>query len=1437
MKQKVAKNFLGASVSVVFGVLATAVVTAHDISNLVDASSVNDALFDGVSFDKKLNNFDCDIQDVSEDSLLPILFRGDLSPANAAFTITRPGVYRLTSAKSASGVPNITITASNVTLDLGGNTLTGGTNGVQVTGNNVTILNGTVTGMTQNGVFIQGSGCRVDNCDFLLGGTGVTLQNANECVIENCRVRNVTQAGVSLQRTWTSSVRSCEIISINGGVNVYGVVAKNGGNNSVTQCVIQDLQTNSSTVGAEVAGILLDNEVASNAQDNQIGAVVSLTTTAAAYGVLTRMSLSNAAKIPGQPLLAGTNAQVAFDGSGNAFSVWEQGTTTQIYSSQYVMGLGWRLTSTLPGQNPSVASTVPQVAVDQFGNAISVWIQSDGVVNKVYWSRYSVASAVWSDAAQLPNQPAFAATVPQIAIDQDGNAIAVWVQSGGAGDRVYWSRYSVTAAVWSDAVQIPNQIASTATVPQIAIDQDGNAIAVWIQNLRPYWSKYTATSSVWTNAVLVQAASITAPPRIDIDQDGNVIAVWSQSSRIYWSKYTATSSVWSTAVQIPNQPALTASVSQIAIDPLGNAIAVWLAGNNIYWSRYTAASAVWSDTALLPNQTATAGATPQVAVDKNGNAIAVWRQSNRIWWSRYTANLGWSNVAQVPAQLVQTAILPQVSVDTFGNAIVVWTQSDGSRNQIYWSSYTSGTSWVTGTAITGVSSLDGDGVGICASNRYVASNVAYDCDSAFIGVSTEFIDSQANARGVDNIDTNLTTSDSVPLIVDQAYTIESKLDAYALVSDSATIESKLDYLMACDYDALPAPTTLSTDYGAYCLSADMSGDLAITGSGITLCLNGHTISGGTNGILVSGDEVIVKNGTVKSATASGIKLTGDKCTLQDIVSVGNVTGFELSGADNCTITNCSALDNSREGFLLTNAQKNNVTACQAINTSGAGVIAGFKTTSGVGNSFVDCSVNGVVSSNTNAFGVLGQGENKTKFDNCSIMNITTTCYGAGIALIGDYLATPTANDFVFFDAGRFSRFPNWLNTSVGSYLTMGGLGNYKIIKFNPTATTSLDALTTVTVTPSMSSGVRTSAWLSWHNKQYLAVSGDNDAGNDIVIYDFNLASGTVTTVTSYSHHPTESADGCDWVVSDTLAYLIYTADTSTSNEITSLRFDGSNLIKTSGLEYASNLLSVRAHTYKGKNRLFVTVFNTDPDILVYGFNDINGSELLEKLPATYTISGGFADVLTPFDFDGETYVAFGVSAAASPTVRVLKYTENPTSQFELFATYDYGPSVAAVSVDALVTGTTVYLAVGGNKAGEYTKILTFDPYQPTVTTRIQPFYNLSAETTPAGYYTSGVSWNRCPGVDNKIFLAAAKEIMASQPCLHVFGFNFTNQSQLNLVSDCMLSGVPAGDGVLLDEVINAAYDNTTYNCQEGFVSGVRTDYTVPQFATSNREVS
>ena len=74
--------------------------------------------------------------------------------------------------------------------------------------------------------------------------------------------------------------------------------------------------------------------------------------------------------------------------NGNATAIWHQsdGTRTNIWANQYVAGVGWATAELIETEDLGDAER-PQLAVDPDGNAIAVWYQDDGMRLNVWANR------------------------------------------------------------------------------------------------------------------------------------------------------------------------------------------------------------------------------------------------------------------------------------------------------------------------------------------------------------------------------------------------------------------------------------------------------------------------------------------------------------------------------------------------------------------------------------------------------------------------------------------------------------------------------------------------------------------------------------------------------------------------------------------------------------------------------------------------------------------------------------------------------------------------------------------------------------------------------------------------------------------------------------------------------------------------------------------
>ena len=241
--------------------------------------------------------------------------------------------------------------------------------------------------------------------------------------------------------------------------------------------------------------------------------------------------------------------QIAFDANGNAMAVWTQVDLTSYYfsdmwASRFTASAGggsWG-TATLIAPNNMGNAINPQIAIDVNGNALVVWVQFYGFSRDIWSNRFSSAGGSWGTATLIETANTGNALEPQIAVDATGNALAVWTQSDGTRYNIWANRFTVAAGgggSWGAATLIQSDTVRDAGEPQIAFDSSGNAMAVWAQSdgLRDtIWASRFAAAygGSWGAPSLIES-NITAPaktPQIALDTNGNAMAIWAQSDRM-----------------------------------------------------------------------------------------------------------------------------------------------------------------------------------------------------------------------------------------------------------------------------------------------------------------------------------------------------------------------------------------------------------------------------------------------------------------------------------------------------------------------------------------------------------------------------------------------------------------------------------------------------------------------------------------------------------------------------------------------------------------------------------------------------------------------------------------------------------------------------------------------------------------------------------------
>jgi hypothetical protein len=173
----------------------------------------------------------------------------------------------------------------------------------------------------------------------------------------------------------------------------------------------------------------------------------------------------------------------------------------------------------------------PQIAQDASNNSLMVWTRSDGTNLRIQAKLRAVDGTF--GATQTISVSGRDAYEPQVAIDPSGNAIAVWSQFDGANARVHAAFRPAGGSFGGDQTISPG--GGTASAPQISIDSNGKAIAVWYRfegatdrvqaAVRPAGGSFGTAVTLSDPSVEAFEPQVVAGPNVD----ANAAVVWTGS--------------------------------------------------------------------------------------------------------------------------------------------------------------------------------------------------------------------------------------------------------------------------------------------------------------------------------------------------------------------------------------------------------------------------------------------------------------------------------------------------------------------------------------------------------------------------------------------------------------------------------------------------------------------------------------------------------------------------------------------------------------------------------------------------------------------------------------------------------------------------------------------------------------------------------------------
>lgn len=283
------------------------------------------------------------------------------------------------------------------------------------------------------------------------------------------------------------------------------------------------------------------------------------------------------------------NVNVALNEPGTGIVVWRQRETTGPFPRD-----GFIMASILPlGGSYSAPIQISGVegafgngdskadpAINDAGDIVVVWYKVDFDDNGdgISAATFDATTSTWSPAVDLDADPLGLSDFdlnPRVAIDPNGNAIAIWNRNGEARASVFtpgsgWAAYQVVANDLSGGN------------PMIVMDSAGNATATWSGDTVPQmYTAYKPFGQPWgaPKAIGIPGENNDQFPFMSqeptaVDGKGNVMTVWGVDTDTLYSAYRLVGQPWQAPEIIFMEP-FQARLPSVGLADCGFAVALW----------------------------------------------------------------------------------------------------------------------------------------------------------------------------------------------------------------------------------------------------------------------------------------------------------------------------------------------------------------------------------------------------------------------------------------------------------------------------------------------------------------------------------------------------------------------------------------------------------------------------------------------------------------------------------------------------------------------------------------------------------------------------------------------------------------------------------------------------------------------------------------------
>lgn len=312
---------------------------------------------------------------------------------------------------------------------------------------------------------------------------------------------------------------------------------------------------------------------------------------------------------------------------------------------------------------------------------------------------------------------------PVVASNDKGEVVAVWqtILPGSTIGNIKGNIYAASRnalGIWTVEQQInasSGGSANIALLPQVALNNNGEAIAIWQSSTNSSGEKqlgdvYVSTRSsngTWSQEELINSNQGAAEDAfIALNDNNQAVAIWNEPETesglvVVISK--DSSGIWFEEVSIDGD------AGKVALNNNGVAVAIGIRKAGILkdkkqmWAAFRNAKGIWTaleSISSIQDSIDDSFLSSSVALNSNGLAVATWQTDSDSKTNVFAAiknpNEPWGQEQQINSgRLNNSSVNPNLSLNDKGEALITWsaTASFSTNSNIYISSKTANNTW------------------------------------------------------------------------------------------------------------------------------------------------------------------------------------------------------------------------------------------------------------------------------------------------------------------------------------------------------------------------------------------------------------------------------------------------------------------------------------------------------------------------------------------------------------------------------------------------------------------------------------------------------------------------------------------------------------------------------------------------------------------------